>query len=62
VAALSYLLASPFNAEAEFEIDPFDPQINVAWSLTGEAVVSQKDANAPTLAQRQASNELPLFE
>jgi dTDP-4-dehydrorhamnose 3,5-epimerase len=62
VAALSYLLASPFNAEAEFEIDPFDPQINVAWSLTGEAIVSQKDANAPTLAERQASNELPLFE
>lgn len=60
-AALSYLLSSPFNAKAELEIDPFDPQINVPWSISGEAIVSAKDAAAPSLAARLASNELPHF-
>lgn len=60
-AALSYLLSSPFNASAELEINPFDPEINVPWTLRGQALVSPKDAAAPSLAARTASNELPNF-
>jgi dTDP-4-dehydrorhamnose 3,5-epimerase len=60
-ASLSYLLSSPFNAPLELEIDPFDEQINVPWRLHGEAIVSTKDAAAPSLAARLAANELPLF-
>lgn len=59
-AALCYLLSSGFNAAVEFEIDPFDAQINVAWNVDGEPIVSAKDAKAPSLAQRLAANELPL--
>jgi dTDP-4-dehydrorhamnose 3,5-epimerase len=61
VGALTYLLSSPFNAALELEIDPFDAEINVPWSLSGEAVVSPKDANAPSLRQRQDAHELPTF-
>jgi dTDP-4-dehydrorhamnose 3,5-epimerase-like enzyme len=43
------------------EIHPFDPEINVTWPVTGEPILSPKDANAPSLAQRLAANELPLF-
>jgi dTDP-4-dehydrorhamnose 3,5-epimerase len=60
-AALSYLLSSPFDAAFELEINPFDPEIGVAWNLAGEPLVSPKDADAPSLASRGASNQLPLF-
>ena len=60
-AALSYLLSSPFNAGAELEINPFDEEINVAWSIPGDAIVSEKDATAPSLAKRLSAGELPFF-
>jgi dTDP-4-dehydrorhamnose 3,5-epimerase len=60
-ATISYLLSSPFNASMELEINPFDPEIDVAWTLRGEAVVSAKDSGAPSLAQRKAAGELPRF-
>jgi dTDP-4-dehydrorhamnose 3,5-epimerase len=60
-AALSYLLSSPYDAPHELEINPLDPAINVPWALTGEAVLSEKDAAAPSLAQRLANAQLPRF-
>jgi dTDP-4-dehydrorhamnose 3,5-epimerase len=59
--ALVYLLSSPFNAPVELEINPFDDEIKVPWTLTGEAVMSPKDASAPSLRQRREANELPRF-
>jgi dTDP-4-dehydrorhamnose 3,5-epimerase len=61
-AEICYLLSSPFNGPMELEINPFDEEIKVPWALSGEAVVSDKDANAPTLAQRGAARELPTFD
>lgn len=60
-AAICYLLSSPFNAPMELEIDPFDKEINVAWKLSGGPVLSEKDAHAPSLQERQAAGELPRF-
>ena len=61
VAVLSYLLSSPFNAPFELEIDPFDREINVPWTIEGDAIVSDKDRVAPSLAQRGTANQLPVF-
>jgi dTDP-4-dehydrorhamnose 3,5-epimerase len=61
VAALTYLLSSPFNAELELEINPFDESLAVAWPLTGEPIVSAKDAQAPTLADRLREGQLPPY-
>ncbi len=58
---ICYLLSSVFNAPLELEINPFDDEINVVWPLSGEAIVSDKDRNAPTLAQRLAAGQLPRF-
>ncbi len=60
-AALSYLLSSPYDAPHEFEINPLDPDVDVPWALGGEAILSEKDAAAPSLAQRRAAGELPHF-
>ncbi|MGB8196645.1 MAG: dTDP-4-dehydrorhamnose 3,5-epimerase family protein [Acidimicrobiales bacterium] len=59
--ALTYLLSSPFNAPFELEINPFDTELNVGWTIEGEAIVSPKDAGAPTLRERLDAKELPLF-
>src|ERR1035441_3636597 len=61
LGALTYLLSTPFNAALELEINPFDDEINVAWTIDGEAVVSPKDAQAPTLRERREAKELPHF-
>ncbi len=61
VAALTYLLSSPFNGPLELEIDPFDEEIGVRWTVAGEPVVSPKDADAPSLRQRLDANELPRY-
>ena len=61
-AEICYLLSSPFNGPMELEINPFDEEIRVPWTLSGEAIVSEKDARAPTLARRGAARELPSFD
>jgi len=61
LAALSYLLSSPFNAPFELEIDPFDEKIAVPWTLHGEPIVSPKDSAAPSLAERAAAHLLPHY-
>jgi dTDP-4-dehydrorhamnose 3,5-epimerase len=61
LGALTYLLSSPFNAAFELEIDPFDAEIDVPWTIDGEAIVSPKDAGAPSLRQRRDAKQLPLY-
>ncbi len=61
IGAFVYLLSSPYNAPMEFDIDPFDATLNVPWPISGDAIVSDKDANAPSLESRRSSGELPLF-
>ncbi|MDE3064762.1 MAG: dTDP-4-dehydrorhamnose 3,5-epimerase family protein [Acidobacteriota bacterium] len=60
-ATLAYLLSSPYNADFELEIDPFDAALGITWALSGPPIVSAKDAAAPSLAQRRAAGELPRF-
>jgi dTDP-4-dehydrorhamnose 3,5-epimerase len=60
---ISYLLSSPYSPDFEFEIKPTDPEINVNWhlELIGGIgfVISPKDAQAPTLKEREQNNQLP---
>ena len=62
IGALTYLLSSPFNADMELEINPFDKVLNVPWPLTDEAIVSPKDEKAPTMMERLWSGKLPLYQ
>ena len=60
-ASLVYLLSSPYDPSRELEIDVWDEQIGVKWNLSGTALLSAKDAAAPSLLERQKADELPLF-
>ena len=60
-AGLAYLLSSPYNPTAELEIHPYDPELAVGWTIDGEPLLSPKDAQAPTWAERRAAGETPTF-
>ena len=61
--SISYLLSSPYSPDVEFEIQPTDPELNIDWHLQliggVGVVISDKDAQAPTLAERFAEGKLP---
>lgn len=57
-SVVSYHLTSPYSPTEEFEIDPLDPELAIAWPLT-KVIMSGKDATAPTLAMRLAEGKLP---
>jgi dTDP-4-dehydrorhamnose 3,5-epimerase len=61
LAALSYLLSSPFNPLLELEINPFDEELDVTWRLSEPAIMSDKDGQAPSLNDRLAAGQLPSF-
>lgn len=47
---MSYLLTTPYSPQHEFAINPTDPEIGIDWPLK-EVVFSDKDKEAPTLAE-----------
>lgn len=55
---VSYLLTTAYSPNDEYEINPFDPEINIAWPISNPKM-SPKDATAPNLAARFAEGELP---
>jgi dTDP-4-dehydrorhamnose 3,5-epimerase len=61
--SISYLLSSPYSPDFEYEIQPNDPELSIDWhlELIGGlgVVVSPKDEQAPTLAERLAEGKLP---
>ena len=62
---VSYILDSPYEPELEYEIQPFDPDLDIDWRLEllggTEVKMSPKDAKAPTLGQRSIEGKLPNF-
>ena len=56
---VSYLLTSTYSPNDEYEINPFDPDINIVWP-NSTPQMSPKDATAPNLATRFAEGRLPF--
>jgi dTDP-4-dehydrorhamnose 3,5-epimerase len=57
---VAYLVSSPFSQTDEFEINPLDEKIGITWGMNlSDLKISQKDKNAPTLAERLAEGRLP---
>ncbi len=60
--SVAYLLSSTYSPSEEFEINPLDPAIGIAWGLPlAKLMISPKDTNAPSLSQRLAEKRLPVI-
>jgi dTDP-4-dehydrorhamnose 3,5-epimerase len=58
--AVAYLVSSPFSPTDEFEINPHDEKIGINWGMNlSDLKISDKDMNAPTLAERLVQGQLP---
>ena len=58
--AVAYLVSTPFSPSDEFDINPLDKEIGIKWGMDlSELKISEKDKNAPTLAERLAEGKLP---
>jgi dTDP-4-dehydrorhamnose 3,5-epimerase len=59
-SSVAYLVTSPFSPTEEFEINPLDSTIGIDWGLPSEQLLlSAKDAQAPSLAERGREGLLP---
>lgn len=62
-STIAYLLSSRYSPESELEIIPTDTDLNIDWHLQliggSGLIVSTKDAQAPTLKEREQNNQLP---
>jgi dTDP-4-dehydrorhamnose 3,5-epimerase len=67
-SAVTYLCSTPYNPGHEREINPFDPEIGIAWPTRGrdgspiEPQLSAKDAAGPTLSEVRDAGLLPTVE
>ena len=58
---VAYLVSTPFSSNGEFEINPLDAKIGIKWGMDMNLLkISEKDKNAPTLAERLAEEKLPM--
>ena len=58
--AVAYLVSTPFSPTDEFDINPLDKEIGISWGMDLSVLtISEKDKNAPTLAERLNQRKLP---
>ncbi|RZQ60734.1 dTDP-4-dehydrorhamnose 3,5-epimerase family protein [Amycolatopsis suaedae] len=59
---MSYLCSTGYNPGREHGISPMDPALNLPWPADLEPVLSQKDIDAPTLAEAKDAGLLPHYD
>jgi len=60
--AVAYMVSTPFSPADEYEINPLDEKIGIKWGINPSGLkLSEKDKNAPTLAERLAEGIVPIF-
>jgi len=60
-ATAIYLCTSSYAPAADHGVDPFDPDIGIAWPAEASPVLSAKDEAAPSLAQLREDGLLPSY-
>jgi dTDP-4-dehydrorhamnose 3,5-epimerase len=59
---MSYLCSTPYNPTGERGLSPLDPALALPWPTELAAVLSEKDASAPTLAEAAGLGLLPGWD
>ena len=61
--AMAYLCSTAYNPSAERGINPLDPDLGLPWDeIDGEPILSDKDRDAPGLAEARDAGLLPDYE
>ncbi|MFF1946112.1 dTDP-4-dehydrorhamnose 3,5-epimerase family protein [Rhodococcus qingshengii] len=60
-ACVNYLCSESYVPGTMIEADPLDPALGIPWQLSGDPVMSEKDAAAPRLADLAAAGQLPTY-
>jgi dTDP-4-dehydrorhamnose 3,5-epimerase len=59
---VTYLCSTGYNPGGEFGTHPLDPALDLPWPADIEPVLSDKDAQAPTLAEAARLGLLPSWD
>ncbi|WP_019855334.1 dTDP-4-dehydrorhamnose 3,5-epimerase family protein [Actinopolyspora mortivallis] len=58
-----YLCSTPYNPPAEHAVNPLDPELGLPWGeLDTSPILSDKDREAPGLAEAAAAGALPSYQ
>jgi dTDP-4-dehydrorhamnose 3,5-epimerase len=58
-----YLCSAGYAPDREHTINALDPALDINWpAVDGEPIISDRDREAPTLAQAQAAGLLPTWD
>lgn len=60
-ATVVYLCSTPYAPEFERGVDPFDSELGIRWPTGPDAVLSDRDRRAPSLAEARARGSLPRY-
>lgn len=60
-ATVVYLCSTPYDPRREHTVAALDAGLGIAWPGADEAILSGRDATAPSLAQAQAAGLLPDY-
>jgi dTDP-4-dehydrorhamnose 3,5-epimerase len=61
-SSITYLCSTGYNPTGEFGTDPTDAALGLPWPAGIEPIVSDKDREAPTLAEAAAAGMLPEYD
>jgi dTDP-4-dehydrorhamnose 3,5-epimerase len=61
-ATVVYLCSEPYAPGHEHGVHPLDPEIGIEWPAGIEPVLSDKDAQAPTLEEARRAGLLPSYQ
>ncbi|MFM9614890.1 dTDP-4-dehydrorhamnose 3,5-epimerase [Streptomyces sp. V2] len=61
-ATVTYLCSEGYAPQRERGLHPLDAEIGIEWPVSGEPELSEKDAQAPTLAEALEQGILPRYE
>lgn len=61
-ACVSYLCSSTYVPGTPFEVNAFDPELDLPWKITQEPLMSEKDRSAPSLREAATIGLLPTYQ
>lgn len=61
-STVMYLCSAQYDPQREHTVNPLDPALGIVWpAVDGEPILSERDREAPTLAEAQAAGLLPTW-